>query len=93
MKRLFILSAVASLLVTMLSPLWADTKHDTAKNSINNLKWEACKGKPDGTVVKVMGKNEKCPALPETKPETQALPLPPRPATHEPKSTAGDRSP
>lgn len=93
MKRILILSAITSLLVTMLSPSWAATKHDTAKNSISNIKREACKGKPDGTVVNVEGKNEKCPAPSETKPETKSFPLPPRPATHAPESKPADRSP
>lgn len=72
MKRLVILSAIVGMLVTMLSPSWAATKHDTAKNSISNIKREACKGKPDGTVVNVEGKNEKCPAPPED-PKQQLL--------------------
>jgi hypothetical protein len=92
MKRLLILSAIAGLLVTMLSPSWAATKHDTAKNSISNIKREACKGKPDGTVVKVEGKNEKCPALAEPG-SNSLLPLPPPPpATHTPESKPADRS-
>lgn len=89
MKRLFILSAIASLLVAMLSPSWAGTINTTKSNTFR----EACKGKPVGTVVKVEGKNEKCPAPPESKPETQALPLPPRPATHTPGSNPAERSP
>lgn len=68
MKRLFILSAIASLFVTMLLPSWAATNLNSSKS---NAYREACKGKPDGTNVKVEGKNMKCPAPPESKPATK----------------------
>ena len=62
MKRLFILSTITTLLVTMLSPSWAATNLNSSRS--NNYR-EACKGQPDGTVVKVEGRNVKCPAPPE----------------------------
>lgn len=37
MKRLFILSAIASLLVTMLSPVWAASNLNLSKSNINRL--------------------------------------------------------
>jgi hypothetical protein len=66
MKRLFVLSAIASLLVAMLASSWAGSNLNSSRSNIYR---DACKGKPDGTVVKVEGKSEKCPAPPETKPE------------------------
>ena len=63
MKRLFILSAIASLLATMPSPSWASANLNLSKSNINRL----CQGKPAGAVVVFEGKNEKCPAPPETK--------------------------
>ncbi len=89
MKRLFILGAIASLLVTMLSPSWAVTNLNSSRSNIYR---EACKGKPDGTVVKVEGKNEKCPAPAEPR-SNSLLPLPPPPATHAPESKPANRSP
>lgn len=71
MKRLIILSAITSLLVTMLSPSWAVTNLNSSRSNIYR---EACKGKPDGTVVQVEGKSEKCPAPPEPKPATKTKP-------------------
>lgn len=72
MKRLFILSAITSLLVTMLSPSWAAINLNSSRSNIYR---KACVGMPDGTVVKVEGKNEKCPAPPEPKPAEKAKDL------------------
>ena len=70
MKRLVILSAIAGLLVTMLSPSWAAANLNLSKSNINRL----CQGKPVGAVVVVEGRNEKCPAPPEQKPATKTMP-------------------
>jgi len=59
MKRLFILSAIASLLVTTLSPSWAATNLNSSKSNVNK---DACQGQADGTKVKVKGKNMTCQA-------------------------------
>ena len=58
MKRLFILGAIAGLFVTMLAPSWAGTINTSKSNTFR----EACKGKPDGAMVKVEGKNMNCQA-------------------------------
>jgi hypothetical protein len=66
MKRLFVLSAIVCLFVTTFVPSWAGSNLNSSRSNIYR---DACKGKPDGTIVKVEGKNEKCPAPPEPKPE------------------------
>ena len=58
MKRLFILSTIASLLATMLAPSWAGTINTTKSNTFR----EACNGKPDGASVTVERKKMTCQA-------------------------------
>lgn len=72
MKRLFIIGAIAGLLVTMLAPSWAVTNLNSSRS--NNYR-KACAGQPDGKIVMVEGKNEKCPAPPEPKPAEKAKDL------------------
>lgn len=59
MKRLFILSAITGLLVTMLAPSWAGSNLNSSRSNVYR---EACNGKPNGAKVKVEGKNMNCQA-------------------------------